>query len=320
MLSIGLASKGRIQDQTFDHLKRIGLAVSKSGAGRSYAAEIKGISGVKVWLLPADEIAKRLHSGLLHAGITGLDLIHENGDIEGRVEPLVPLGFARADLVVGVPRAWIDISATGELLEVFEDLRTRLGRAPTVATKYVTITRSAFAKWGIRDFRIVADPGATEASPARGMADVIVDITTSGETLRANQLKSLRPPILSSQAFLAASLAPGIWDEENLATLEQIVDRMASHGDAHKFIRFATPADPKGLSKQLKSRFNIEIEHSARGGEASLYAPSDLAFDVAAFLRDETGQAVSVFDPAYRLDRPNPSFMAFREMLQVGAE
>ncbi|MEM9740677.1 MAG: ATP phosphoribosyltransferase, partial [Pseudomonadota bacterium] len=207
VLSIGLASKGRIQDQTFAFLDRIGLPVKKAGAGRSYAAEMSGIGNVKVWLLPADEIAKRLHSGALHAGVTGLDLIHESGDLAGRVEALEPLGFARADVIVGVPQTWIDISETEELIDVFADLRARQDRAPQVATKYTNITRKAFADWGIRDFRILADPGATEAAPARGIADVIVDITTSGETLRANHLKPLMPQIMRSQAFLAASLA-----------------------------------------------------------------------------------------------------------------
>lgn len=311
MLSIGLASKGRIQDQTFDYLESIGLPVKKSGAGRSYAAEMVGMGNVKVWLLPADEIAKRLHAGSLHVGVTGLDLIHETGPPEGRVAPLEPLGFARADLVVAVPQAWIDISDTSELLEVFADLRARQGRAPQVATKYVTITKQAFAGLGIRDFRIVADPGATEATPARGIADVIVDITTSGETLRANLLKPLMPPLMRSQAFLAASLAPGIWDAAALSALEQVMDRIASHGDDHKFIRFSAPADAMALSAQLHKRFGIAIEHCARGGEASLYARGDIAFDVAAFLQAETGQTVSVFDPAYRLERPNAKFAEF---------
>ncbi|MEO0817615.1 MAG: ATP phosphoribosyltransferase [Pseudomonadota bacterium] len=315
MLSIGLASKGRIQDQTFAFLDKIGLPIKKTGTGRSYAAEMSGIGDVKVWLLPADEIAKRLHAGKLHAGVTGLDLIHENGDPEGRVAPLEPLGFARADLIVGVPQSWIDVSDTAELLEVFSDLRARQDRAPRVATKYINITKQAFAGLGIRDFRLVADPGATEAAPAREIADVIVDITTSGETLRANHLKPLMPPIMRSQAFLAASLAPDIWEEASLSALEQVMDRIASHGDKHKFIRFSAPANAKALSNTLKARFGLEIEHSVKGGEASLYASGDVAFDVAAFLQAETGKTVSVFDPAYRLERPNPKFAEFRAQL-----
>ncbi|MEM1149594.1 MAG: ATP phosphoribosyltransferase [Pseudomonadota bacterium] len=311
MLSIGLASKGRIQDQTLAYFDRIGLPVKKSGAGRSYAAEMAGIGAAKVWLLPADEIAKRLHSGTLHVGVTGLDLIHETGEPEGRVAPLEPLGFARADLVVAVPQTWIDLSDTSELLEVLADLRTRNGRAPHVATKYITITKKAFAELGIHDFRIVADPGATEATPARGIADIIVDITTSGETLRANHLKPLMPPLMRSQAFLAASLSSEIWDETALSALAHIMDRIVSHGDDHKFIRFSAPPDTKGLSAALKARFGIDIEHSSKGGEAALHAHSHIAFDVAAFLQAETGQTVSVFDPAYRLERPNPKFAEF---------
>ena len=315
MLSIGLPSKGRIQDQAFAYLEGIGLPVRRSGAGRSYAADIKGLGGVKVWLLPSDEIAKRLHSGKLHVGITGLDLIHENGNPEGRVDILEPLGFARADLVVAVPQAWIDISDTAELLDVFADLRTRQDRAPQVATKYVNITKQAFSKLGIRDFRIVADPGATEATPARGIADVIVDITTSGETLRANHLKPLSPPMLRSEAVLAGALKASDWSDDALAALEQIMDRIASHADAHTFIRFTASKDAKALSSALKERFGVDIEHASKNGEASLYADATIAFEVAAFLQAETGRAVSVFEPAFRLERPNPRFATFNAQL-----
>ncbi|MEM9739867.1 MAG: hypothetical protein AAF829_08355, partial [Pseudomonadota bacterium] len=110
-------------------------------------------------------------------------------------------------------------------------------------------------------------------------------------------------------------LAPGIWNEPALLALEQIMDRIASQSDRQKFIRFSAPDDTQALSKGLKTRFGIEIEHSVKGGEASLYADGDVAFQVAAFLQAETAQTVSVFDPAYRLERPNPVFRDFKDKL-----
>lgn len=76
-----------------------------------------------------------------------------------------------------------------------------------VATKYAQLTRSFFAQARISDYRIVPSAGATEGAPAAGTAEVIVDITTTGATLKDNGLKILDDGvILKSQAQLAASL------------------------------------------------------------------------------------------------------------------
>ncbi|MEM1106889.1 MAG: ATP phosphoribosyltransferase [Pseudomonadota bacterium] len=316
MLSIGIASKGRIEDQSFAYLASIGIPVTKAGAGRSYAAEIKGLANTKVWLLPADEIAKRLHAGTLHAGITGLDLLHEHGALDARVLPLERLGFARADLVVAVPRTWIDVVDTGDLLDVFGDLRARLQRAPKVATKYRRITKSAFSKLGLRDFRIIADPGATEAAPARGSADVIVDITTSGETLRANQLKPLGPALLASEAVLAASLTAPDWSEEGLAALGRILDRIASHGDDHKLIEFSVGGNTAPLARDLKARFGLELQAAPDDTRAALFVAEADAFEVAAFLRGQTQRPVSVLDLAYRLSETGRPLGALKARLK----
>jgi ATP phosphoribosyltransferase len=95
-----------------------------------------------------------------------------------------------------------------DLDDVAADFRPRHGRRLTVATKYITITRRFFAGHGIADYRIVESIGATEGAPASGAADLIVDITTTGATLRANGLKVLADGvILSSEAHLVASRA-----------------------------------------------------------------------------------------------------------------
>jgi ATP phosphoribosyltransferase len=75
-----------------------------------------------------------------------------------------------------------------------------------VATKYINLTRRYFAAAGVTGYRIVESLGATEGAPAAGSAEMIVDITTSGATLRANGLKILDDGlILSSCAVLAAT-------------------------------------------------------------------------------------------------------------------
>ena len=94
-----------------------------------------------------------------------------------------PLDFGQANVVVAVPDAWIDVTHMADLADVASDFRLRHGRWLRIATKYVHLTRKFFADWGIAEYRIVESAGATEAAPASGTADLIVDITSSGETL-----------------------------------------------------------------------------------------------------------------------------------------
>ncbi|MEM1087325.1 MAG: ATP phosphoribosyltransferase [Pseudomonadota bacterium] len=314
MLNIGLASKGRIQDQTFDYLKAIGLPVQTEN-GRSYNAEIKALPNAQLWLLPSSEIAKRLHSGALHIGITGHDLLLETGDLDGKVELLEPLGFAKADLVVAVPNSWIDVSSIADLREVFADIRARMGRAPQVATKYTRIVREHFLKEGISDFRLVADPGATEAAPIRGLADVIVDITTTGNTLRANDLKPLEGVILNSQAWLAASVTPDLWTASHLDTLAKIMKRIGSFKDRRVHIQFNPETDTEALRAELKAAFGSPVSDLSFAGAGMIYCSKDAAFEIASFLQDQTQSAAGVFEPDLIVDQPNEAFGRFRTLV-----
>jgi ATP phosphoribosyltransferase len=97
-----------------------------------------------------------------------------------------------------------------------------------VATKYAALTRSFFAHNGIADYRIVPSSGATEGAPAAGTAEVIVDITTTGATLRDNGLKILEDGvILKSQAQLAASLTAE-WDAGARAACATLLGKLGA--------------------------------------------------------------------------------------------
>jgi ATP phosphoribosyltransferase len=119
---------------------------------------------------------------------------------------LKELGFGRADVVVAVPKFWIDVAEVSDLGAAAAAFRRVHGRPLRVATKYVNLTRRFFAKNGLTDYRIVESLGATEGTPAAGTAEIVVDITTTGATLAANGLKVLSDGvILRSQANLVAS-------------------------------------------------------------------------------------------------------------------
>jgi ATP phosphoribosyltransferase len=208
-LVLAVPSKGRLMDQTANLFAGAGMTLRKVGSERGYRGEIVGLEGVEVTYVSASEIASLLAAGRAHIGITGEDLIREQiADAEERVTLLAPLGFGRADVVVAVPATWIDVRRMADLESAAMVFQRVHGRRLRVATKYMNLTRRYFAAKGVTGYRIVESLGATEGTPAAGAAELIVDITTTGTTLKANGLKVLEDGvILKSQAHLVASNA-----------------------------------------------------------------------------------------------------------------
>ncbi|HAH66401.1 MAG TPA: ATP phosphoribosyltransferase [Rhizobiales bacterium] len=226
-LSIAVPSKGRLKDQASELFERAGIGLRKSGHERGYRGALAGLDGVEVVYLSAAEIVHQLKAGGVHLGVTGEDLIRETlGDVDGSVEFLRPLGFGRADVVVAVPDCWIDVGGMADLEDVAAQFARAHGRRLRVATKYMNLTRRFFAGHGVTGYRIVESVGATEATPAAGTAELIVDITTTGTTLRANNLKVLEDGlILKSQAHLFASRVAS-WDASATKLRDAILTRL----------------------------------------------------------------------------------------------
>ena len=228
-LLIGIPSKGRLKDAAADLFARSSLALRNKGHERGYRGAISGLNDVEVVYASAAEIVDQLKSGRVHLGVTGEDLIHETiGDVDGAVEFLAPLGFGRADVVVAVPDCWIDVVRMADLEDVAAQFASVHGRRLRVATKYMNLTRRFFAGHGVAGYRIVESAGATEATPSAGTAELIVDITTTGTTLRANHLKVLEDGlILRSEAHLFASRAAA-WDRHAERLRATIAEKLMS--------------------------------------------------------------------------------------------
>jgi ATP phosphoribosyltransferase len=206
-LVLALPSKGRLMEQCNAALAKAGLTVTRTGPQRGYQGEIAGFPDVEVNFVSSSEIAQFLKSGTAHLGVTGEDLIRETiPDADARVAFLQRCGFGRADVVVAVPACWIDVRRMSDLEDMSLAYRRVHGRQVRVATKYMNLTRRFFAQRGVTGYRIVESFGATEGAPAAGLADLIVDITTTGATLKANALKVLEDGvILRSEANLVSS-------------------------------------------------------------------------------------------------------------------
>ena len=226
-LSIAVPSKGRLKDQAAELFARAGLPLRMVGHERGYRGALSGLDGVEIVFLSAAEIVHQLKGGRVHLGVTGEDLVRETlPDVDAAVAFLAPLGFGRADVVVAVPDCWIDVARMEELDDVAAQFARQHGRPLRVATKYMNLTRRFFAAAGVAGYRIVESVGATEGTPAAGTAELIVDITTTGTTLRANHLKVLQDGlILRSQAHLLASRAAA-WSLEATKLRDIIVERL----------------------------------------------------------------------------------------------
>jgi ATP phosphoribosyltransferase len=228
-LVLALPSKGRLMDQCNAALAKAGIVVERAGPARGYKGEIAGLPDVEVAFVSSGEIAQFLKTGAAHLGITGEDLIRETmADADERVRLLAGLGFGRADVVVAVPACWLDVRRMADLEEMAIAYARLHGRRVRVATKYMNMTRRFFARNGVTGYRIVESLGATEGAPAAGLAELIVDITTTGATLKANGLKVLDDGVmLRSEANLVASNgAP--WTPELRALEAQIAARLKS--------------------------------------------------------------------------------------------
>lgn len=208
-LLLAIPSKGRLMEDTVAAMAKAGLQLRRSANDRGYRREVEGEDDIDVIFVSAGEIARQLKAGRVHLGVTGEDLIREEIlNADERVDLAIQLGFGHADVVVAVPQCWLDVTSMANLAEMARTFRRHHGRRLRVATKYMHLTRTFFREKGVTDYLIVESLGATEGTPASGTADLIVDITSTGSTLRANGLKVLSDGvILRSQANLVASRA-----------------------------------------------------------------------------------------------------------------
>ncbi|WP_319411128.1 ATP phosphoribosyltransferase [uncultured Cohaesibacter sp.] len=312
-LIIAIPSKGRLQENTNAFFARAGLDVARPGGARNYRGHLTGIDNVEIAFLSASEIAKELKAGSVHLGVTGEDLIREHlAAPESYVDLLIKLGFGHANVVIAVPKAWIDVRNMEDLGDVAMDMPARYGHRLRVATKYINLTRAFFASHGIIDYKIVESLGATEGAPAAGSADIIVDITSTGSTLEANNLKILDDGVmLRSEANLVASLTAD-WSEEAKSALGEILDRIQAE-EAARTVREITAAhsDAAAISQQICDEFTQEGVTAPYGHNdhiLRLHAPQGKVYAIARRLRELGGVTVSVGHLDYVFEASNPLF------------
>ena len=208
LITIGLPSKGRLKEGSISFFEKNNLKLTSNGGERNYFAQIENFPNIKIIYLHAKEIIQRLGDGTLDIGISGLDLLSESQiNLQKKIEIKKKLDFGAANLVVAIPDDWIDVQTIADLEEVSFEFRDKKNTRLRVATKYPNLTNSFLVSKGVTQYKLVSSLGATETYPLLiGSSEIITDITSSGKTLKDNNLRILKDGlILKSQACLLFS-------------------------------------------------------------------------------------------------------------------
>ena len=207
LITIGLPSKGRLKEGSISFFEKNNLKLTSNGGERNYFAQIENFPNIKIIYLHAKEIIQRLGDGTLDIGISGLDLLSESQiNLQKKIEIKKKLDFGMANLVVAIPDDWIDVQTVADLEEVSFEFRDKKNTRLRAATKYPNLTNGFLVSKGVIQYKLVSSLGATETYPFIGSSEIIIDITSSGKTLKDNNLRILKDGlILKSQACLLFS-------------------------------------------------------------------------------------------------------------------
>ena len=207
MINIGIPSKGRLRKDILKIFKKNKLNLVSERGERDLLGSIKNLNNMKVLYLHAREIVERLGDGSLNLGFSGYDLLKESEvNIQNKINVVKKYGFGKATLVIAIPDPWIDVQTVADLEEIAFEFKDKKKKRLRVGTKYPNLTREFLFSKGVTQFKLVNSLGSTEVMPFTGSAEIIADITSTGETLRANNLRILKDgEILKSEACMMIS-------------------------------------------------------------------------------------------------------------------
>lgn len=331
-LRLALPSKGELEDSSLALLANAGLKVRRTNP-RQYTATIPAVPQVEVLFQRAADIVAKVDEGSVDLGITGFDLVAEQGMGRDHIEVLyADLGFGHCELVLAVPDNWYDVAHLEDLSELSVLFRDQ-GRDFRIATKYPNLTKTWLYERGLTHFSLVGAQGALEAAPGMGYADLIVDITTSGTTLRENHLKRIAGgTLLRSQACLIGNRSSLEGASEKLQVVRVILELIEAHLRAKRYVSIT--ANLRGDSPEAIARSLLRERALAglrgpsicrvfsKAGDAqdwysvTVVVDQEKLVDVVDHLRRNGGTDITVLSPGYLFDEKSWRFEALAERLR----
>ena len=227
-IRLALPSKGRMESETLDLLRDCGLSVNKVNP-RQYIAEMKAIPHLEVWFQRSADVVRKVRDGDVDLGIVGFDTVVEHrGATDGVVIIHDALGFGHCHLSVAVPEEWTEVDTVDDLARLAQSRSS--SRPLRVVSKFEHQTQAFLERHQIKPYRILHADGALEAAPHMGSADMIVDLVSSGVTLRENRLKQIEGGILlTSQAVFIGNRAALTERPEVLVIAREMLERFEAH-------------------------------------------------------------------------------------------
>ena len=225
-INIGIPSKGRLRKDVLNIFKKNKLNLISERGERDLLGSIKQYKNIKILYLHAREIIERLGDGSLDIGFSGFDLLKESEiNTQKKINVIKKYNFGKATLVVAIPDPWIDVQTVADLEEIAFEFKDKKKKRLRVATKYPNLTREFLFSKGVTQFKLIESLGATEAYPFTGSSEIITDITSTGETLKANNLRILKDgEILTSEACMMISKS-----SNNKMGLKKIVNLLSKN-------------------------------------------------------------------------------------------
>ena len=198
---IGIPSKGRLKSSVEKFFRTNSLDLIKNGLEREYVLNFEKRTDIQPVLMNASDIPLEVRKGNIDLGITGKDLLYEKvSDWSKTIVEIRQLNFGFANLVIALPRFWVDVNTLDDLDDIAHFYRKKSSKRLKIATKYQNLVREFFVTRELVDYQIVESQGATEGAIKNGLADVIADITSTGETLKQNNLKLLNDGLILKSA------------------------------------------------------------------------------------------------------------------------
>ncbi len=352
-IRLALPGKGALEAATMAFLAECGMRVSRSNP-RQYLASIKSMPGVEVVFQRAADIPLLVQDGDATLGITGYDILAEyRGDGDEAVDEddagdddlMIlerDLGYGNCRLVVAVPETWIDVNTCADLWHLAGYYRTHKGRGLRIATKYPALTGQFLRRHGISHCKIITPHGALEAAPMTDTADLIVDLTETGTTLRENRLKLLDDSVvLRSQACLIANARLLSRNERALqlaVTMLELIDaRMQARNRSLLTAYLQAESDSKAdgicaeLNRRLKTlpaRCELRLTSSNLIGDAEHHwytisgevdagkGPVSELLEIVAVLRSVGAVHINVTSLNYRFTEESVNVRALRERMK----
>ncbi|KAI5068173.1 hypothetical protein GOP47_0016518 [Adiantum capillus-veneris] len=335
VVRLALPSKGRMAEDTLSLLKDCQLSVHKPNP-RQYIADIPSLPGLEVWFQRASDVVRKIRTGDVDLGIVGYDMVCEYG--QGDDDLIIvhdALEFGECQLSIGIPTYGIfaNVSSIAELAAMPQWSTERPLR---IVTGYTHLGEQFIKKLGLEHVQLLTADGALEAAPAMGTADAILDLVSSGTTLRENNLKQIDGGlVLKSQGVLVASKHALLHRERALETTHEILERLEAHLRARG--QFTVVANMRGKSELevaeriLKStNFHglqgptISPVFSGRNGTLQedyygvvICVPKNYLYDAVKQLRKVGGSGVLVSPLTYIFDEEPPRWRQLLDKLKL---